>query len=268
MRWILNFGANYWNKHFTRQRSFWSDSDDSYKRIIETLSFKGPTRKPATNHTRMDTTGKHPFEWNKACLCFLLFHHNITVKSASETIILMLLLSSSNIQPPNGNRPSLHNAPTAETKADVRRITSLTSLVASAAIHVISQLILHHPLIRHVGDVGMLEEIFAVGPHMEVFVQALLDEVLEARTPLPWLQLRRRIPHDEEKRAHRMHVGQRRLAFGHFNASDPQGPEVGAGIVGRAGILLAGNHLGSHPEKRKVKRWKFWMMIFVSLFNH
>lgn len=86
----------------------------------------------------------------------------------------------------------------------------------------IAQLVLHHPLVRHVGDVGVLEQIFAVRAHMEVLVEALLDEVLEARVPLARLQFGRRIAHDEEERSHRMHVGQRRLSLGHFNAGDAE----------------------------------------------
>ena len=64
----------------------------------------------------------------------------------------------------------------------------------------------------------------------------------------------RLLPGDEEEGPHGVHVAQRRLGLRHLDSRDPQRPEVGPVVVGRVGVLVAGDHLRRHPVRSSDKR--------------
>ena len=73
--------------------------------------------------------------------------------------------------------------------------------------------------------------------------QNSFDEVLKLWAPAFWLQPRRRVSGDEEEGAHGVHVAERRLRLRHLEGRDAETPQVGAIVVRRVGVLVAGNDL-------------------------
>lgn len=72
--------------------------------------------------------------------------------------------------------------------------------------------------------------------------------------PLLRLEPRWWITWDQEQCSHRMKVAKWRLRLGHFQGGDTERPQVTSVVVGRVGILVAGNYLRCHPIGRADKR--------------
>lgn len=123
-----------------------------------------------------------------------------------------------------------------------------------APVNVVLELDANLPFGRLVANEWMLEQMLCVRALVIILDQHCLNEILELFGPFLRLEARRRIARDQKEGAHRVHVAQRRLTFGHLEGRDAQAPQITSIVVSRLRVVLAGNHFGRHPVRRPNER--------------
>lgn len=103
---------------------------------------------------------------------------------------------------------------------------------------------------RYLGEERVAHDLLGERPPLHVLNQTLRYESAQlGREGVGLGELWRRIAGDLEKGAHRVDVGERRVALGQLDGRDADGPDVAPRVVRLVQLLLAGDHLRRHPVR-------------------